>query len=181
MTRAGSTGLMIGVAATLSVAFIVWFAGFEVMWACAAALAIGPAGGLIVSLAFDDMPPWGRPARETPRGSRLTVANIEQSLAACDRLARPSAFQWMGAMLSRERDDRMSRLALVRQMRALMVAELYARGLDASEPYEDAVAMFGADARAMLEPHPNSPVSSATIARCLDAIERLASTTPISK
>lgn len=155
MTRA----VAIGVSAALSTAFVVWFVGFDVRWATAAALVIGGVGGAIATLSFDESQPWDAHARETRRGIRLAVATIEQSLAACDRLARPAAVRRVHAMLSSERDDHLARATVVRQVRALL------------DP----------DAFATLLPDDGTPVTTAAIARCLDAIEHHDTTTPESR
>jgi hypothetical protein len=115
--------------------------------------------------------------RVAPRSTRLTVATIEHALAACDRLARPRAIRTLQALVYAERDDRLARLTVMRQLRALLIAELYDRGHDrglaSADASDEAVArLLGPTARAILEPHDDHPVSSAAIARCLDAIER---------
>jgi hypothetical protein len=153
-------------------ALLVWFFGFDPLWSVAAVLAVGPAASVIAGLAFDESTPWERAAREVPRHTRLTVANIEASLAACDRLARPPIMRSMGALVMTERDDRAARLAIIRRMRDLLVAELAARGLDATDSSAVA-ALLGPDALTVLEPNEDTPVTAAAIARCLDRIERL--------
>lgn len=178
MTRVLEKRIAVGAVAAVGAAFSVWFVGFSVFWAIAASLAAAIVGGVIATFTFDELAPWDPPARETPRGTRLAVVIIEQSLAACDRLARPSFMRRMRALLISERDDRLARASVVRQMRALLIAELDQRGLDSSEPYDDAITLFGPDALAILQPHDGNPVTAASIARCLDVIERLATTTP---
>jgi hypothetical protein len=165
----------IGAVAALGVGFGVWFVGFDVLWAFAAMLVAGAVGGALATIRFDESAPWEPHVETLPRATRLTVAMIERSLTACDRPGRPLA------MLISERDDHLARLAVVRQLRALLIAELHDRGIEPLEPFDDAVALIGPDAPAVLQPHNDSPVTSSAIARCLDAIERLANTHPGSR
>lgn len=158
-------------------AFIVWFVGFDPLWAMAAVLAVGPVGALLATRNLEDDPPWDLPGREAPRSTRLTVTTIERSLAACDRLARPPAIRRLQTLLFAERDDRLARLTVLRQLRALLVAELRDRGLDPAVGSNEALALLlGPDALAILQPHDDHPISAAAIARCLDAVERLGTT-----
>lgn len=160
----------------------VWFAGFDAYWAVTAALALGPVGAVIAILVFDEQVPWEPPARETPRGTRLTVSMLESSLAACDRLARPTVMRRVRALPTAERDDRLARLTVVRQMRALLIAELKGRGLDPDNCSEEGVvALLGSDALPLLAPHDDDAVTTTAIGRCLDAVERLATVTPGSR
>lgn len=171
-----------GTVAALAIGFVVWFVGFDVWWAAAATLVVIPVVvATAIALSVDESISWEAPARATPRGMRLTVAALEQSLAACDRLGGPAPMRRIGALLVSERDDRLARSTVVRQMRALLIAELHDRGIAASEPFDEAVASFGDDARAVLQSHEDHPVTAAAIARCLDAIERNATTTPGSR
>jgi hypothetical protein len=145
-----------GVLAASGVGVIVWYAGFDLRWAITATLVAGAVGGAIATFTSDDAGPWDPYVGTIPRGSRLTAAAIQQSLAACDRLARPRVLRWTRAVLSSERDDRLARTAVMRQMRALL----------------------GPDAIALLQPRPDHPVTSSDIARCLDALERSADAHP---
>lgn len=173
--------IAVGAVAAFGVGFGVWSAGFDVWWSVATTLAVGTVGGAIASLTFDESAPWDPPVRTTFRGNRLTVAAIEQSLAACDRLARPSAMRWMHDLLNPERSDQLARSAIVRQLRTLIVAEMRDRGIDPPTSPDDVLALLGPDALAVLEPSTDNPVTSAAIARCLDAIDRLANTNPGSR
>jgi hypothetical protein len=68
-------------------------------------------------------------------------------------------------------------------MRALLVTELLARGLNAAaQTDEDAVvALLGPDVLTILQPHDANPVTTAAITRCLDAVERLGTESPRSQ
>lgn len=168
----------VGAAAAVGAGGLVWFAGFDMWWAATATLAAGSLGAAIASLTFDEPTPWDPPLRATPRATRLTVAMIEQSLAACDRLARPTAGRWLRAMLTSDRDDHLARAAVMRQLRALLAAELDDRGIDPAASPGDALALLGPEALAVLQPRDGHPVTSAAIARCLDAIDRVAHSNP---
>jgi hypothetical protein len=172
----------VSVAAVVA-AVAVWFAGFDVFWAIATVLAVGPVGALLANLAFEDDAPWDPPRRETPRGVRLEMATMERSLAACDRLARPTIVRRVQSVLFNERDDRLARLTMLRRLRTLLVTELHARGLDpAKATDEDAViALLGSDALTILQPNDANPVTSAVITRCLAAVERLGTNSPRSQ
>ena len=99
---------------------------------------------------------------------------MEESLAACDRLARPAITRPLRVLLTNEREDRLARGTLTRQMRALLLAELRAQGLAPTHQTDEAVvALLGPDALTVLQPNDNTPITSAAIARCLDAIERV--------
>lgn len=186
MMRIDSTGgrasspavrIAIGVAVVavmaLGAAFINWFVGFDALWAMTVVLAVVPVGALIVTRKLEDHAPWDAPARETPRSTRLTVTMIEQSLAACDRLARPPAIRRLQALLFSERDDRLARLAVLRQLRTILMAELH----DPADRSDEAVALlFGPDAPGILQPHADHPITAAGVARCLDAVWRLGTT-----
>jgi hypothetical protein len=113
------------------------------------------------------------PARTPPRGTRLTFTMLVRALEACDRLARPEALQRLRAIVLSERTDIEDRLAVTRQMRALLTSELALRGAESS-------AWLPPEARAMLEPHPAVPVNTAAIARTLDAIDGFTTTPRIS-
>lgn len=154
MTRGYVIG---GIAAALLGVFSVWFAGFSLLWAVATVFVVGAVGIVVATRTFDEPARWAPPAGDTPRGVRLAVTTIEQSLAACDRLARPPLVRRLRALIVAERDERPAR-EMVRRMHALM----------------------GSDADAMLEPRGGGPVTSATIERCLDALERQSLTPPRS-
>jgi len=159
----------------IGAAFGVWFAGLDPLWAIATVLAVGPVVVVLATVGVHDDAPWDPPSRETPRGVRITVAILEESLLACDRLARPTTLRQLRAMAIAERDDLLARSTLVRRMRALLVAELHARGLDATNRAHDHAVMtlLGADALTILQPNNDTPVTTAAIERCLDAVERL--------
>ena len=176
-----SVRILIGIAGGAVMAFgavfIVWFVGFDVRWAVAVVLAVGPVGALLATRTLEDHAPWDRPARETPRSTRLTVTAIERSLAACDRLARPPAIRRLQSVLFAERDDRLARLTVLRRVRSLLVAELHDRGLDPADGSAEAMdRLLGPDARSILQPHDDHPITTVAIARCLDAVERLDTT-----
>lgn len=178
--RASSRGVRIAIrvagvaAASAVVAFGVWFVGFDPLWAVATVLAVGSVGLVFAEVKFEEQAGWDPAARETPRGVRLAVPTMEESLAACDRLARPPITRPLRVLLTNEREDRLARGALVRQMRALLLAELRAHGIAPSHQTDEAViALLGPDALTVLQPTDNNPVKSAAITRCLDAVERL--------
>lgn len=163
------------VAAAICAPVAVWFMGLDPFWSAAATLAVVPVGAFLASLTFEDDPEFDAPLREAPRGVRLVMATMERSLAACDRLARPSAVRRLRAFLIAEREDRLARSTSVRRMRTLLIAELHNRGVyPAGQAEEDAmVALFGPDALIILHTSDDNPVTAAVIARCLDAVERL--------
>lgn len=155
-------------------AFVVWFAGFDWLWAFATVLAVGSVGAAFSTLKFEEEASWAPPGRETPRGVRLTIPMMEESLAACDRLARPAVTRPIRVLLTNEREDRLARGTMVRQMRALLVAELRASGVAPAHQTDEAVvALLGPDALAVLQPNDENPVTSAVITSCLDALDRL--------
>jgi hypothetical protein len=171
-----------GVVAALGAAFVVWFVGFDTRWAVAAVLVLGPVGAVLATRTFEEDAPWDPPSRETPRGTRLAVAVLEESLAACDRLARPPVLQRLHRLLSSERDDRQARSTIARQVRVLLLGVLRDRGHDPAHlPDDDVVALLGADALTVLQQQDGLSVTSAAIARCLDAIERLDTDTRTSR
>jgi len=137
--------------------FIVWFVGFDALWAIAVVLAVGPVVALLASRKLEGDAEWDAPRREIPRTTRLTVTAIEQSLAACNRLARPLVIRRLQALLFPERDDQLAQQTVLRRIRALLAAELR----------ED---------QEILPPHDEHSISTAAIARCLDAVERLGTT-----
>lgn len=159
----------------IGAAFGVWFVGLDPWWAVATVLAVGPVVALLATVGADDDAPWEPLARETPRGVRITVAILEESLSACDRLARPTMLRQLRAIAIAERDDLLARSTLLRRLRALLVSELHARGLDATDRTHDhaVVALLGADAFSILQPNYDPRVTSAAIERCLDAVEQL--------
>lgn len=167
-----------GAVLACAVAFIVWFIGFDVLWSIAAAVAVLAVSAAIATSSPDEYTVWLPPPRRTPRGTRLAVSTLEQSLAACDRLARPSAVRQLRALLFPEREDRASRLHVLRQLRALLVTELHDRGIDPTTSLDEAVQLLGPDASAVLQPHNDTPITASTVARCLDAVERNATPTP---
>jgi hypothetical protein len=173
--------VIVGAAAAFGVGIAVWYAGFDALWSVATTLAVGAVGGVIATLTFEGAAPWDPQLRPTPRATQLTVATIEQSLAACDRLARPSSMRWMHVLLNPERNDQLARSAIVRQLRTLIVAEMHDRGIDSAASPDDVRALLGPDAHAVLEANTDTPVTSAAIARCLDAMDRLANTNPGSR
>lgn len=160
-------------------AVVVWFMGFDPLWAVATVLAVGLVGVALANLGLEEDAVWDTPGREARRGIRLTIPVIEAALAACDRLARPTSLRRVRAVIIAERDDRLARSALVRRMRALLVAELRARGINPANRFDDdaVVALLGPDAITILQPDDGTPVTTAAIARCLDRIERLGTDT----
>lgn len=166
---------VVGIAAAAACgAFVVWFAGFNWLWAIATVLAFGSVGVVLATLKFEEQARWDPPGRETPRGIRLAIPLMEESLAACDRLARPAITRPIRLLLTNERDDRLARGTMVRQMRALLVAELRASGVAPAHQTDEAVvALLGPDALAVLQPNDENPVTSAVITSCLDALDRL--------
>ena len=169
--------------AAVVAAVAVWFAGFDVFWAIATVLAVVPVGAFLASLAFEDDAPWDPPRRETPRGVRLVIATMERSLAACDRLARPTVVRRLQSVLFSERDDRLARGTIIRRMRTLLVTELQIRGLDPAKATDEGavVALLGSDVLTILQPHDANPVTTDTITRCLDVVERLGTESPRSQ
>lgn len=168
---------IVGIAATSAfAAFCVWFAGYNYVWSVATVMIFGSVGVVLAILRFEEQPSWELPGRETPRGVGLTLPMMEASLAACDRLARPTFTRPIQAVLSNERDERLARGTIVRQVRAILVAELRAHGISpAKQTDETVVALLGVDALRVLQSDDKHPVTSAVISNCLDAIERLAS------
>lgn len=164
-----------GVSVLAVAAAAVWFMGFDLYWSVASVLAVVPVVALLATAGLEEDAPWDPPWREAPRGIRLTVAAIERSLDACTRLAGPSAVRHVRAFLHDERNDRLARTTVVRRVRALLIAELSHRGLDAAERRDDdaIVALIGADAHTILRPNDDNPVTAAAIAESLDVIERL--------
>jgi hypothetical protein len=128
---------------------------------------------------FEEVAVWGRSEREGSPGARHDVATIVRSLTACDSLARPGAARWIRSVLTPEREDRLARSIVLRRMGALLNAELQERGLNASDPSDDGaiVALFGADAIAILRPRDGTPVTMAGIESCLEALERVSTDT----
>jgi len=168
--------IVVGSAAVAIVAGLgVWFVGLDLLWAIATVLVVGPVAAVLATLGAADEASWQPPARETPRGIRITVAILEESLLACDRLARPTAVRQLRALAIAERDDLLARSTLMRRLRALLVAELRARGLDATDRTHDqaVVALLGPDAFTILQPNNDTPITAAAITRCLDAVEQL--------
>ncbi|MGV3710592.1 MAG: hypothetical protein ACO1Q7_17305 [Gemmatimonas sp.] len=156
-------------------AFVVWFAGFDYWWSVAAVFALGSVGAFLAMLTFEEQGSWSQPTRNPPRGVGLTLPMMEESLAACDRLARPLYMRHVHAVLTNERDDRLARGTLLRKLRALLGAELRACGVTPAKQTDEAVIeLLGVNALAVLQPSDDTPVTSAVIARCLDAVERLA-------
>lgn len=164
-----------GALAALAVGFLVWFVGFDVLWALATVLGVGTVGVALIDLGAEEAPVWQPHMAETPRGARLEVAVIADSLTACDRLARPPALRRMLALLIAEHDDRLSRAVVVRRMQGVLITELQPRGLDPTDRSTDeaVMALLGRDAIAILRPDERNPVTTAGIERCLGAIERL--------
>lgn len=164
-----------GVVVALVAGYLVWIAGLDAWWAATTVLVLLPVAALFAISTFSEPLLWPEPVREPPRGIRLTVTTIEQSLAACDRLARPPILRRLRELSVAERDDKQAR-AIVRQMRALLIVALRDRGLDASRDVEQIAATLGTDALTILQPDQGEPITSAMITRTLSAIERLAST-----
>lgn len=153
----------------------VWLMGFDLYWSVASVLAVVPVAALLATIGLEEDAPWDPLWSESPRGVRLTVAAIERSLDACDRLASPAAVRQVHAFFHDERNERLARSAVVRRVRAILVAELNRRGLDAARRRDDDVilALIGTNAHNILRPNDDNPVTTAAIAECLDVIERL--------
>jgi hypothetical protein len=85
----------------------------------------------------------------------------------------------MRSLLIPEREDRLVGSTAVRRMHALLNAELHERGLNPSDPSDDeaVVALLGPDAIAILHPNEGTPVTTAAIESCLDALERISTDT----
>lgn len=165
-----------GVISAMVVTGLVWMAGFDLRWSITGALVVLPVGVVLAAFTLDDPAPWAQPHRRTPRGPRLRVSMIEASLAACDRLAQPTPLRRLRELLHPERDDQQARANLVREVRGLLVAVLHDAGIDPSGDLEKAISLLPPEARAILQPKEHLPVTVATVISCLDAIERLAST-----
>ncbi len=168
--------ITLGAVIAAASAYGVWFLGFDPFWAVATVLAVGPVAAALATVKLEEEAPWDLPAGDTPRGIRITVAILEQSLAACDRLARPLALRRMRALLIPEREDRLARTTLMRRTRALLVAELQHRGVD-SEDNDAVEKLLGPDALTILQPNVRHPVTPAAIERCLDTVELLGTLT----
>lgn len=164
-----------GVSVLAAAAAAVWFVGFDVYWSVASVLAVVPVAALLATAGLEEDAPWDPPWREAPRGIRLTIAAIERSLDACDRIASPAAVRHARALLHDEHNDLLARTTVVRRVRALLVAELKHCGLDvANRRDDDAIrALIGANAHTILRPNDDDPVTAAAIAECMDVIERL--------
>lgn len=160
-------------------AWVVWFLGLDPFWAVATVLTVGPVGAALTTLKFEEDATWDPTEPETARGSRIAMATIEQSLAACDRLARPTAVRQLRAILISEREDRLARPTAIRRMRALLVAALHDRGLDPTNASHEhtLVTLLGPYALIVLQPSESTPVTTTAIERCLDAVERLSTKT----
>lgn len=181
--RAARIAVKVVAVAALSAcaAVAVWIIGLDWWWAVATVLAFGLAGVAYAELKFEDHPSWDPPSREAPRGVRLTIPTMEESLSAADRLARPLIARRLRAVVIEERADRLARGTIVRQVRALLLAELLAHGIDpANQTDEAVVALLGPDALALLQPNDDTPVTTAVIMNCLDAVERLNTNTTAS-
>lgn len=182
-SRGAQIAIRVACVAALSAggAITVWFVGFDWLWAFATVLAVVSVGVVFATVKFEEDAPWHPPGRETPRGIRLSIPMMEESLAACDRLARPAITRPIRVLLTNEREDRLARGTIVRQMRAILVAELRAHGVDPSRQTDEAVvALLGPDAIAVLQPNDDTPVTSAVITSCLDAVALLATETSSS-
>ncbi len=141
-----------GVSVLAVAAAAVWFMGFDVYWSVASVLAVVPIAALLATVGLEEDAPWDPLWRESPRGIRLTIAAIERSLDACDRLASPSAVRHLRTLLHDERDDRLARTTIERRVRALLIAT---------------------NAHTILRPDDDHPVTAAATAESLDVIERL--------
>ena len=168
----------LGLVTLCAVAFFVWMLGFDAWWAVAAAIALCSVCAAVAALGAPPYGAWTATTARPPRGTRLAASRIEQALAACDRLSQPSPIRSLRALLVPERDDRQARLQLLRQVRALLVAALRARGVDAATSPDAVRQLLGPDALAVLTPHDDTPISTATIDRCLDAVAGIATPTP---
>ena len=153
---------------------LVWFAGFDPLWAVASGIAVGTLGPVFATPAFEEAA-WDPLPDDIPRGFRGDIVGLSDSFAACDRLAQPTALRWGRSLLIPEGDDRISRSIAERRMRRLLIADMHDRGLDPTNlsNEEVIVGLFGADAFTILQPSEHKPVTSVAIARCLDALHQL--------
>lgn len=168
-----------GVSAVAVVVAAVWFLGFDLYWSIAVVLAVIPVIALLITAAIEEDLPWELPWRESPRGIRLSFAELERSFDSCDRLGRPAALRFVRAALFEGRDDRQACRALARRVRALLAAELHRRGLDVGDPedHHAILALTGTGAYSMLRPNDDAPVSAFLISESLEVIERLSAAT----
>ena len=160
--------------------FTVWSLGFDIAWAVAAVLALLPVGAGIATVSRREHAQWEPSSRGAARGAQLSMAALEESMAACERLARHDLLRRFRPVITAERSDRLARLQLVRRLRALLIADLHEEGIDAAAQMATALARAGPHARAILQPHDSTPITMSIVAQCLDAVEQGAHSTPSS-
>jgi hypothetical protein len=149
---------LITIGAVTAAVFMVWFVGFDIPWAVTTVFVVGPISAVLVTRSSSPRGTWDVPTPPTPRGTRLDCALLIQSLAACDRLARPDAVRRLQTLHHNERDDRTSRSFALRRVRTLL----------------------GPDAPALLDPHHPHPVSATDVARCLDLLDDHVDRSPLT-
>ncbi len=164
--------MAVGVASLATAVFIVWFFGFSLVWAIAMILALVPVSIVIAQVAVREHARWAAPTEPAARGAQLTVATIEESLAAADRLARHDLLRRLRLVVAPERPDRTARSQLVRRVRNILMAEMREVDHVASSDTEAAETRLGPAARPFLQPHDNTPVTERLVAQCLDMIEQ---------
>lgn len=179
MQRRGPLQLyIIGVVSLLATAFTVWFFGFDIAWSVSVASVLTTTGVLITRFAFDDGAGWPERPAQALRGTRLATSTLEQALTATDRLARPQLARSLRAVVINERDDHLARTQLLRHVRTLIGTEARRHGLDPAQQPAQVAKLFGEEAVTVLQSHNHAVVTTATIARCLDAMTRAAHTSP---
>lgn len=154
--------------------FVVWFVGFDPLWSVAIAAILLAVGSTVAGSSYDCESMWPNQAPKALRGTRLATATLEQSLLACDRLARPKAVRLVRALVINEREDQLARAQVVRQLRALLAADVRSHGFDPAQQFEQIAARFGPETASMLQLRNQDPVTTAAIERCLKAIEQAA-------
>jgi hypothetical protein len=164
--------MAVGVASLAAAVFIVWFFGFSVVWATAMILALVPVSIVISQVAVREHPRWTAPPEPAARGAQLTVATIEESLAAADRLARHDLLRRLRLVVAPERPDRVARSQLLRRVRTILMTELRESGHAAASDTDAAETKLGPTAPPFLQPHDHPPVTERLVTQCLDMIEQ---------
>jgi hypothetical protein len=164
--------MAVGVASLVAAVFVIWFFGFSVVWATAMILALLPVSVVISQVAVREHPRWTAPPEPAARGAQLTVATIEESLAAADRLARHDLLRRLRLVIAPERPDRAARSQLVRRVRNILMAEMREVDHVTGSDTEAAETRLGPAARPFLQPHDHTPVTERLVTQCLDMIEQ---------
>jgi hypothetical protein len=173
--------MAVGVASFAAAVLIVWFFGFSVVWATAMILALLPVSIVIAQVTVREHPRWTAPPEPPARGAHLTVATIEKSLAAADRLACHDLLRRLRLVVAPERPDRAARSQLVRRMRDILMAELRESGYAAASDTDVTESRLGPTARPFLHPHDSTPVSELLVTQCLDMIEQRSQNNPSAR